>query len=397
VSQEPTKSFVETGAAARVLVVDDDAMLRSLVRMRLKKHGYTIIEASEGAQAVEIFKIERPDIVLMDASMEGMDGFEATRRLKQLDFAAKTPILMVSGLEDDESVDRAFASGASEYITKPICWPLLVHRLARICDAMRAEASILNATSEAIRANKSKSEFLANMSHELRTPMHAILSFAAMGVEKASDLQQEKILRYFNRILESGNRLLNLLNNLLDLSKLEAGAKSLQCESQSVNVILQTAMNELSSLLSSKDISVMSSDCPDELLAWCDGDQILQVFRNLLGNAIKFSNQGTVITVSMEKSHLIMPASAGGHCEAIKITVADQGLGIPEQELNSVFDKFVQSSKTKTGAGGTGLGLAITKEIVERHGGEIYAKNNADGGASFVFKLPIANPKQAAA
>jgi len=390
-------TFVETGAGARVLVVDDDAMLRSLIRMRLKKYGYNIIEASDGAQAVDIFKIERPDIILMDASMEGMDGFEATRQLKQLDIAKKTPILMVSGLEDDESVDKAFSAGASEYITKPICWPLLVHRLAKICDAMRAEASILRATEEAIFANKSKSEFLANMSHELRTPMHAILSFAAMGVEKIDVANSDRLLRYFTRILESGNRLLNLLNNLLDLSKLEAGATPLACDSQSLSDALRTVIDELSSLLSSKNIVLNIEQCRDDLQAWFDYDKIVQVFRNLLGNAIKFSDAGTVITISMERTHVISQNAIGGHCEAVAVTVRDQGIGIPEQELNSVFDKFVQSSKTKTGAGGTGLGLAITKEIIERHGGEIRAKNNPDGGASFVFKLPIANPKQAAA
>jgi len=390
-------SFVETGLGARVLVVDDDAMLRSLVRMRLKKHGYEIIEAFDGAQAVRVFQKERPDIVLMDASMPGVDGFDATRQLKQLQSAEKTPILMVSGLEDDESVEKAFAAGASEYITKPICWPLLVHRLANICDAMRAEAKILKATDAAISANKSKTEFLANMSHELRTPMHAILSFASMGIEKIDSGGKEKLLRYFTRIQESGNRLLNLLNNLLDLSKLEAGAKPLCCESQNVKSTVDTVIKELSGLLSKKNIKIDLVGCHDDLSAWFDHDQMIQVFRNLLGNAIKFSNPETVIKVDVERSNMISQHGSAGHCQAVAVTVADQGIGIPEHELNTVFDKFVQSSKTKTGAGGTGLGLAISKEIVERHGGEIRAINNADGGASFIVKLPVDNPTQAAA
>lgn len=387
----------ESGAGFRVLVVDDDAMLRSLVRMRLRKHGYSISEAADGAQAVAVFQVEHPDIVLMDANMPGVDGFEATRQLKQLDNAEKVPILMVSGLEDDESVERAFAAGASEYITKPICWPLLVHRLANICAAIRAQANIMRITADAIAANKSKSEFLANMSHELRTPMHAILSFATMGMEKISSGNTEKMLRYFTRIQESGARLLNLLNNLLDLSKLEAGAKPLQCESQSVVSALQAVLNELAALLLSKQITVNSENCSEKLSAWFDHEQLIHVFRNLLGNAIKFSDPGTVITVDMETSHMISQQGCEGHCEAVAVTVADQGVGIPEQELSTVFDKFVQSSKTKTGAGGTGLGLAITKEIIERHGGEIRAKNNADGGASFIFKLPVNKPAQQAA
>ena len=235
------------------------------------------------------------------------------------------------------------------------------------------------------------------MSHELRTPMHAILSFATMGIEKIGDANPEKLLRYFTRIQESGNRLLYLLNNLLDLSKLEAGAKDLHCQKQDIQTPLQVVLSEFSGLLSSKSISVRTQFQREQLSAWFDNDQLIQVFRNLIGNAIKFSSPGTVITVGIEDSHMISAQDIGGHCDALAIIVSDQGIGIPESELNTVFDKFVQSSKTKTGAGGTGLGLAITKEIIERHGGEIRAKNNADGGASFIFKLPVAKPTQAAA
>lgn len=394
---ERRSAFFDTGSGARVMVVDDDAMLRSLVRMRLKKHGFTIIEASDGAQALRMFESEMPDIILMDANMPGMDGFEATQRIKALERAQKTPILMVSGLEDDESVDKAFGAGASEYITKPICWPLLVHRLKNICDAMRAEARIIQTKMDAIKANQSKSEFLANMSHELRTPMHAILSFANMGLEKVNDSEPEKLFRYFTRIKESGNRLLRLLNDLLDLSKLEAGAKPMDCKLQPLRATLDEVIDELSGLFKKQNIRVDSSACDAESMAWFDHDQLILVFRNLLGNAVKFSEPGTVITVSMDHTPMISQTEQGGHSNGLRVTVSDQGIGIPEQELNSVFDKFAQSSTTKTGAGGTGLGLSITREIIQRHGGDIFAKNNVGGGASFVFKLPLSNPKSAAA
>ena len=142
---------------ACVLVVDDDSMLRTLIRVKLSKSGYSVLEAEQGQQAIEMFNQEQPDIVLMDANMPGMNGFEATAAIKQTEKGTNIPILMVSGLEDDESVDRAFSVGATEYITKPICWPLLMHRLANICAAITTETKIIQAKLDADRANQSKS------------------------------------------------------------------------------------------------------------------------------------------------------------------------------------------------------------------------------------------------
>ena len=371
--------------SACVLVVDDDSMLRTLIRVKLSKSGYVVIEAEQGQQAIEMFDQEKPDIVLMDANMPGMDGFEATENIKQTERGKHTPILMVSGLEDDESVDRAFSAGATEYITKPICWPLLIHRLTNICAAITTETKIIQAKHDADRANQSKSEFLANMSHELRTPMHAILSFASMGLEKTSSAAPEKLNRYFSRIDESGNRLLLLLNDLLDLSKLEASAMGMNFASHDMAQTVEMVRAELSGLISTRKIHLAIQASTVATGVEFDRDKIFQVIRNLLSNAIKFTPEGKSIFVEFSETFIEIDQ---GNFEALKLTVVDQGVGIPENELVRVFDKFVQSSKTKTGAGGTGLGLAISKQIIECHNGQIYAENNEYGGASFHFLIP---------
>jgi signal transduction histidine kinase len=387
ISEQP--NITVNGRAPKVMVVDDDSTLRSLIRVRLKKSGFEVIEAGDGEAAVNCFLRVAPDIVLMDANMPGMDGFEATRQLKSIPEGKQTPILMVSGLEDDESVDKAFGAGATEYITKPICWPLLVHRLENICSALQAAANLLQAKHAADDANRAKTEFLANMSHELRTPMHAILSFASMGAEKVGKATEEKLTRYFSRIEESGKRLLVMLNDLLDLSKLEAGKMIFLVEHNDLLATADQVIGEFHALARKSEITVRTESGDVLTKAWFDADRILQVVTNLISNALKFSPPKSVVRIIFSDDHLVL--ENGEQVAALRLTVRDEGIGIPEAELESVFEKFVQSSETNTGAGGTGLGLAICKQIVEQHRGKIFAENNQEAGTSFHLILPRVN------
>ena len=232
---------------------------------------------------------------------------------------------------------------------------------------------------EAIVANQAKSEFLANMSHELRTPLHSILSFASFGTKKTcANAKPEKLLDYFNRIKNSGKTLLELLNDLLDLAKLESGKAMFAFEPSDLGILVRTVTNELDTLLSERNLSIRHERSKFDGKVTLDAERIKQVLRNLLNNAIKFSPEGGTIDVSV--------CCVAG---SVRVSVCDQGPGIPQDELEAVFDKFIQSSKTKTGAGGTGLGLAICLKIVTAHKGRIWAQNRPGGGAVFSFEIPL--------
>lgn len=232
-------------------------------------------------------------------------------------------------------------------------------------------------------ANAAKTLFLANMSHELRTPLHAVLSFARLGHERMGKVPEARIGEFFARIQTSAERLLLLLNDLLDLSKLQAGRMPVVVGACSLAALVDDALAEFDAWLSARRIAVVREFEDPLPLIEADAARIGQVIRNLLSNAIKFSPEHSQLTLTLAHGR----SEIG---EVLELVVSDQGVGIPEDELESVFTPFVQSSATRTGAGGTGLGLAICREIVSAHSGSICARNNSAGGADFVLRLPLA-------
>lgn len=248
--------------------------------------------------------------------------------------------------------------------------------------AQRAlEETLRHAKVLAEENSRAKTEFLANMSHELRTPLHAILGFTEMGQARSRGQHDDKMAQYFSRIQSSGNRLLTLLNDLLDLAKMEVGRMEYTISRNNLCQCLHDICDEMTPLAALNDIRIYLNCSSEQLHADIDPFRIGQVMRNLLSNAIKFSPHGGEIYVNAG-----LRQDADG--ENILVTVEDTGPGVPESELESIFDKFIQSSSTKTGAGGTGLGLAICREIISAHHGRIFASNLPTRGALFTFIIP---------
>jgi len=227
-------------------------------------------------------------------------------------------------------------------------------------------------------ANDAKSTFLSNVSHELRTPLHGILSFASFGIKKHATANPDKILDYFQKIRQSGETLLMLLNDLLDLSKMESGKIAYKFRPANLNSLIDIVREEYNSLALEHNLTIRCEHLEANEKITLDTDKIRQVLHNLLNNAIKFSPEGgTIDVISFKKA------------DSIVVSIRDQGAGIPGNELESIFDKFVQSSKNKACAGGTGLGLPICQEIIAAHKGRIWAENRPEGGAVFSFEIPL--------
>ncbi len=250
-------------------------------------------------------------------------------------------------------------------------------------------AEAVAAKNAAVEANQAKSEFLENMSHELRTPMHGILGYAQLGISRFEDTESKnnKLFTYFTNIEVSGERLLGLLDNLLDLSKLESGAVELNIIEFDLVFVIDLLLNNTASLLKEKNLQVEFNKLTDNTKIHADKDKVSQALLHLISNAIKFSNENEKIVVSLDDSELKNELT-GVVSPATLICIEDKGVGIPAEEMTTVFNKFIQSSRTNTHAGGTGLGLAIVKEIIDEHKGKIWVENAMEKGTKFCFLLP---------
>lgn len=243
-----------------------------------------------------------------------------------------------------------------------------------------AERATRQARDAAEAASRAKSEFTANVSHELRTPLQSILGFSELGLARGTgDVRLEAM---FGDIHRAGQRMLVLVNDLLDLSKLDSGATAFEPMRQDVRSCIDDVRAEIRPLLVSKQLEMRLDIAEQPLVANVDSERLHQVLRNLLANAIRFSPQGAAIELAAA-AH----AGAGG---TIQIEIRDRGPGIPSDELESIFEPFVQSTRTKDGSGGTGLGLSISRRLVALHGGSLSAENRTGGGSVFRVTLPAA-------
>jgi signal transduction histidine kinase len=232
-------------------------------------------------------------------------------------------------------------------------------------------------------ASKHKSEFLANMSHELRTPLNAILGYTELILDKIYGDVPEKIQGVLERLEKNGRHLLGLINDVLDLSKIEAGQLSLSLNDYSMQEVVHTVVNSVESLAEEKHLALRVSVPPDLTVGRGDEQRIVQVFLNLVGNAIKFTEEGEVkVEVTSSNSKFL-------------VAVSDTGPGLSEADQQRIFEEFHQADSSSTKKkGGTGLGLTISKKIVAMHGGRIWVESSPGQGSTFWFTLPVRVERQ---
>ena len=262
--------------------------------------------------------------------------------------------------------------------------------LMDVTEFREAAQRTIEAKDAAERSNAAKSEFLANISHELRTPLQSILGFSELGTVRAR--AEPRLGGMFGDIHGAGQRMLALVNNLLDLSRLESTVGEIVLKPIDIEPALRAVVAELQPLALARHLQLVLPAAPapgQACWALADTVRLQQVLRNVLANAIRFAPDGSMIVIDWRHD-------GAAPADALLVSVCDHGPGIPPDELDSIFEAFVQSSRTKDGSGGTGLGLAICRKIMAAHHGQVTARNHPDGGAVFEIRLPAVAPPLAA-
>ena len=274
----------------------------------------------------------------------------------------------------------------------------LVHREATLATAKDeaerakeraevAQAEAENAKDAAEAANRAKSSFLANMSHELRTPLSAVIGYSEMMEEELEDLGQREVLGDLNKIKSNARHLLSLINDVLDLSKVEANRMDTFAEDVSVSTLVEEAAGTVGALVAQKDNRLVVEVAPDAGAMHTDVVKLRQCLFNLMSNASKFTEKGTV-TLSVHREGEMDEA-------CLVFRVADTGIGMTEEQLGRLFQRFTQADESTTRKfGGTGLGLALTRAFAHLLGGTISVESTYGEGTAFTLRLPAYMPEQ---
>jgi signal transduction histidine kinase len=380
-----------TPERGNILIVDDTLESLQVLANTLSEQGYKVRGAAKGKMALRTARSSPPDLILLDIKMPEMSGYEVCEQLKADEQTREIPVIFISAL--DEAIDKvkAFNLGGVDYITKPFqveeVLARIEHQLTiqRLSKQLRQQNQQLQeeiverkkAEEDAAAANRAKSEFLANMSHELRTPLNAILGFTQV-MNRTPQLEPEQ-REYLDIINRSGEHLLELINDILDLSKIEAGALYLHEKNFDLYRLLDNLEELFQIQAEQKNLDLIFTIAPDvPQYIKTDEQKLRSCLLNLISNGIKFTTYGSV-TLVVER------------CETLdsylQFSVSDTGLGMKPEEMDALFDAFVQTSAGLASAEGTGLGLAITKKFVQLMGGEITVNSVFGEGTTFQFTI----------
>lgn len=372
-------SITQASKTDRILVVDDSPDNLFLVQTILEEEGYQITLAENGRSALAEIEQGPPDLVLLDVMMPGMDGYEVTKRVRDNTKLPFIPILLITA-HDHASVVEGLDTGADDFIRKPVQVDEL---LARVRSLLRLKHSV----DERDQIARQREDFVSWLTHDLRTPivaaerMLALFQQGALG-ELAPGMQEAVVT-----MARSNRNLLAMVNTLLEVYRYEAGRKTLTFSPIDLKQLLQEVIEELTPLAGEKHLSLVldvgDKDAHNKLNSKVVGDrlELHRVFTNLIGNAIKFTDKGSVVV-------RMVPDTSTGDSDtpSLLIEVQDTGPGIPPEDQAVLFERFRQGNHKRSGSG---LGLHLSRRIVEAHQGAIEVKSELGKGSLFRISLPV--------
>lgn len=364
----------------KILIVEDEEPLRRAWQRILEREGMATSVAATAEEAAEILKTDKEiAVIFTDLNLPGMSGQELIAKVKEA--ALPCCVNVLTGLATIENAVECMLLGACDYVAKPCNLSEIVVKANRCLDHYRQRREVTELKRAVIRyeeLDRLKSEFVANVSHELRTPLFSMQGALELLKTDLKEHLKGEAGSLFDVVRQNAGRLAQIINNILNFSKMEQGTLKPKFASVAVAAILEKTFKEMMPLLRQKNLEVepLTPDFNGSVEA--DGQQLEQLFCNLIGNAIKFTPNGGRISAR------INDVKTG-----IEITIRDSGIGIAPQYHEQIFERFYQVDGSATReAGGCGIGLAIVKSIAQMHGGSIRVRSAAGQGSAFTIYLP---------
>ncbi|MCT7978047.1 response regulator [Laspinema olomoucense] len=364
-----------------ILIVDDTPINLRVLAKILSDRGYKVRKALNGQIALTACQTLVPDVILLDIMMPDMDGYEVCQRLKADPKTQDIPVIFISALEDEWDKVKAFKSGGSDYITKPfqieevlarVKHHLTIQHLQYQLKVQNAELQALNA--QLVQSNKELEQFAHVASHDLQSPLQVIIGNADLLTWKYEQQLGPDGDRYLTNIMEASGRMTHLIQDLLTYSKL--GIPQPEFEAIDCNFVLEEALANLSGEISKSGANITHAHLPtirgDEI-------QLMQLFQNLMANAIKFRLPDVSPEIDIS-CNLNNP-------EEWQFEIRDNGIGIDPEQGDRIFEAFYRLHSYNEYPG-TGIGLTLCKKVVERHGGRLWFSSIKGEGTTFYFTFP---------
>lgn len=369
--------MAEESSPYKIMIVDDTPANLKLLNEMLQENHYSVYAFPKGELALQAAPIVLPDLILLDINMPGMNGYEVCEHLKKERRLAEIPVIFISALNETQDKVKGFSVGGVDYITKPFQLPEVLMRVHTHLELHRQKIELRENYKKLQELERYRDDMVHMIAHDMRSPLTGIIgSMELMRLKMQATLSEDNLKTLIQSITFS--RMLNeMVSSFLDVSRLEDGNFPLNRQRADLGKIIQASLDSITGLLINRKIV-----CPifsDPVFVYCDEEITRRILVNLIANALKYTPNDKEVHIEHEV------------CSSeVKISVIDQGSGIPAEFQEKIFEKFFQVDKENRKIHySTGLGLTFCKKAVNAQGGEISVRSESQKGAIFTFSLPL--------